>query len=267
MDQSSPLDKSAILTATVVRYRITGDQEACARAVELMMPNITRLAKSLAQKSFGLAPVEDLIGAGIEECLRCINNYAIGEGPFLQYALRSVQGNMFHFLRDKTLDVRVSGRAKETMYAVNKFIRLHTRKTGEVPDLGTICRELGYSITRVEDALKITQFVTSPRQIEDYAHVAIANLDGTPEAEDPDSVSPEDAKQIVARMVELRKEGKNAQDFMALYGIDESVAVDLVEAIDMHFITKGSSPRFSSLVDWATISLGIESDAESDITI
>lgn len=267
MDHSTPLDKSAILTATVVRYKFSGDQDACAKAVGIVMPNIKSMASSLARKAFGLAPVEDLIGAGVEECLRCINNYDTKQGPFLQYALRSIQGNMYHYLRDKTLDVKVSGRAKETMYAVNKYINAYRERTGTEPSIGTICKDLGYSYTRVEDALDITRFVTSSKQLEDYTHIAMANLDGTPEGEDPDVISPQDAKDIVRRIIELRKKGCGPEDFMALYGLDENTANDLVEAVDMYFSTDGNLPKFNSLVDWTSFSLSIEPSDDEDITI
>ena len=224
------------------------------------MPKIRKFARSLAEKAFGLAPVDDLIGAGIEECLRCINNYDTAQGPFLQYAIRGIRGNMFHFLRDRTLDIKVSGRAKETMYAVNKYIKTYRQNTGNDPDIGTICKDLGYSYARVEDALSITKFITAPRQVEDYAHVVIANLDGTPEGEDPDVISPEDAKDIVARMVELRKEGKQVEDYMALYGLEQNVAEDLVEAIDIYFVTGSSNQRFNNLVDWTFIVIELDPD-------
>ena len=266
--EEGPLDQSAILTAAVVRYCMCGDQDACAEAVEILMPKIRRLAKGLADRAFGLAPVEDLIGAGIEECLRCINNYDTKQGPFLQYALRSIRGNMFHFLRDKTLDVKVSGRAKETMYAVNKFIKGYKQKTGIEPDIGTICQGLGYSYTRVEDALGITKFITAPKQVEDYSHVVIANLDGTPDGEDPDTISPEDAKDIVATMVELRKRGKQVEDYMALYGLDRDVAVNLVEAIDVYYMTGGTKQRFNSLVDWTAFTMELDASyLDNDLTM
>ena len=54
---------------------------------------------------------------------------------------------------------------------------------------------------------------------------------------------------------------------MALYGLDENTANDLVEAVDMYFSTDGNLPKFNSLVDWTSFSLSIEPSDDEDITI
>lgn len=240
---STILDESAKLTAAAIRAQY--QPEHTYAVIEMLMPFISRKSQDLSAKSFGLAPCEELESCGVLKCHACILNFDARSGPFLQYAMRSISGDMLHYLRDHTL-THIPGTSKETMYAVNRFIISFRRKHSVTPTIEQICSGACLSYARVEEALKLCQYVKVSAQIADHEDASPVGLDGLqPEDED---LTGSEAKEIVAEAVALRRQGYGQTDFEVFFGMDAQVAEDLVNAIDLYYT--GPAPASNDLYDW-----------------
>ena len=242
------IDGSALLTALVIRYKTQHDETVGASIISQLNPFVSNLSAKLESKSFGMARKEDLEGVGAEEIVRCIIKYHVDSGPFLQYAMRAVRGAMLHYIRDKTLAVKVPGSSKEAMYTVNRFIQNYKRVYGAEPSLGEIAKGLSYSFKRVEDAVSVTAYIRLAKNLEDCEDSIVADIDGN----DPSKfyISNDEGKELVSEVVKFRNSGYSAEDFMATYGLSSDEAKRLVEIIDIHFLDQLSIPEGVDLMSF-----------------
>ncbi|NSL52473.1 RNA polymerase sigma factor SigB [Calidifontibacillus erzurumensis] len=151
--QSQPPQKNDFIYDWIKEYQDGMDKNVQAKIVDYYR----NLVESLARKySKGKGLHEDLVQVGMIGLLAAIRRYNENYGKsFEAFAIRTIEGEIKRFIRDKTWSVHVPRRIKELSPKINKAVDILTNELERFPKASEIAEYLGVTEEEIFETMEM----------------------------------------------------------------------------------------------------------------
>ncbi|ECP1129662.1 TPA: RNA polymerase sigma factor RpoD [Campylobacter jejuni] len=155
-EKSFDLEKSRLKE---ILEQIKRGKKISDEAKERMAKSNLRLVVSIAKRytNRGL-PFLDLIQEGNIGLMKAVDKFEYKRGyKFSTYATWWIRQAISRAIADQARTIRIPIHMIETINQINKIIREHLQKDGKEPDVSVIAKEVGLSVDKVKQVIKITK--------------------------------------------------------------------------------------------------------------
>ncbi|EAK7557949.1 RNA polymerase sigma factor RpoD [Campylobacter jejuni] len=155
-EKSFDLEKSRLkeILEQIKRGKKISD-EAKGRMAKSNLRLVVSIAKRYTNRGL---PFLDLIQEGNIGLMKAVDKFEYKRGyKFSTYATWWIRQAISRAIADQARTIRIPIHVIETINQINKIIREHLQKDGKEPDVSVIAKEVGLSVDKVKQVIKITK--------------------------------------------------------------------------------------------------------------